>query len=230
MPAASAGNSQSLTEVASLLLPALIETEIAQVARELAAHKEQPARQALHRLHLRAMAGRMLAPGGWVAGLRRAGAEPWTTGRARPYDESTLRKSARAMVGAGAVPIAERALLDQVRGHVGSRAVTAFTDLYDQVNWTKEDAWAGPVGGLGNRILACTYFGLTFVRVEKGPTLALHVSWHKPASPLIDALVALHGEPDRALWLREHVVLQVLDRGTQYMSPEVTLHQAAAAD
>lgn len=168
-----------------------------------------------YQTHLDACVGRLLAPGGWVAGHRRAGAEPWWTGRARPYDESTLRKSMRAMVAVGAVPLAEKVLLDQVRGYVGLRPVTAFTDLYDQVYWTQEDAWAGPVGGLGNRLLACTYFGLTFVRPDAGPTLALHASWHKPAAPLVDAIEALHAEPHRARWLRTHVTLHVLDRGTQ---------------
>lgn len=189
--------------------------QLRSIARKLAAHEGDPDRVALHRRHLDALAGRQLAPGGWLPGVRRAGAEPWWTGRRDAYDESTLRKAARAKVAAGVVPLAEGALLEQVRGMVGPRKVAAFTDVYDQVYWTKKDAWAGPVGGLSNRLLACTYFGMTFVRPERGPTLALHVSWHKPASPLLDALEALHEEPRRARWLRAHVDLHVLDRGTQ---------------
>jgi hypothetical protein len=52
--------------------------------------------------HLEALAGRLLAPGGWVAGARRADAETLWTGRSRPYDESTLRKEARALAQQGA--------------------------------------------------------------------------------------------------------------------------------
>jgi hypothetical protein len=204
-----------VAEVASFLLPALGRPQVHALARALATHAGDADRAAPHQAHLEALAGRLLAPGGWVAGLRRAGAERWWTGRARPYDESTLRKVVRAMGAAGAVPLAEKVLLDQVHGYVGAQTVTAFTDLYDQVYWTQKDAWAGPVGGLGNRVLACTYFGLTFVRTDAGTTLALHVSWHKPAAPLLDALEALHDDPRRARWLRTHVRLHVLDRGTQ---------------
>ncbi len=185
------------------------------LAHGLAKEQDDPERAGVHQAHLEAMAGRMLAPGGWVAGHRRALAETWWTGRARPYDESTLRKSARAMVATGAVAVAERVLLAQVRRAVGDASVTAYTDIYDQVYWTKRLAWAGPVGGLGNRVLACTYFGMTFVRVEGGPALALHISWHKPATPLIEPLRALHASTARARWLRTHVQRHILDRGTQ---------------
>lgn len=220
MPGAADGappaQSRPVTEVASILLPALAHGPIVSIARTLAEHEGDASKAEQHSVHLEAMAGRMLAPGGWIAGHRRSSAEAWWTGRERPYDESTLRKAARRMVAAGAVPLAEGVLLEQVRGHVGARKVVAFTDFYDQVYWTKKDAWAGPVGGLGNRILACTYFGVTFVRAgEEGPVLALHASWHKPASPLIDALQALHAEERRARWLRGHVSAHVLDRGTQ---------------
>jgi hypothetical protein len=192
-----------------------VDPQVRSLARKLAAHEGDPDRAARHRTHLRAIVGRQLAPGGWTSGIRRAGAEPWVTGRARAYHESTLRKAARAKVAAGVVPLAEGVLLDQVRGCVGANKVVAFTDLYDQVYWTKQTAWAGPVGGLGNRVLACTYFGLTFVRVGEGAVLALHVSWHKPASTLGDGLVALHRDARRARWLRAHVTAHVLDRGTQ---------------
>jgi hypothetical protein len=102
-----------------------------------------------------------------------------------------------------------------VQRAVGSADVEAFTDVHDQVYWTKKLAWAAPVGNLGNRLLGCTYFGLTFVRAEAGPCLAYHVSWHKPASPLRDALEALHDDETRHRWLTAHVAVHVLDRGTQ---------------
>jgi hypothetical protein len=118
----------------------------------------------------------------------------------------------------GAVAAAERALLAQVTRHVregGGEDVIAYTDMFDQVYWSKKPTWAGPIGARGNRLLACTYFGMTFVRQPRGPLLALHVSWHKPASPLIDALQALHEESKRHTWLSQHVRIHVLDRGTQ---------------
>jgi hypothetical protein len=59
------------------------------------------------------------------------------------------------------------------------------------------------------------YFGLTFVRTADGPVLGYHLSWHKPASPLLDALQALHDGPQRHRWLTRHVQVHVLDRGTQ---------------
>lgn len=119
------------------------------------------------------------------------------------------------MVAAGAVAVAERVLLAQVRRAVGDASVMAYTDVFDQVYWTKKLAWAGPVGGLGNRVLACTYFGMTFVRVEGGPALAVHLSWHKPATPLSEPLRSLHTSRARARWLRQRVRCHILDRGTQ---------------
>lgn len=206
---------ERVAEVASLLLPALARSPLRALAQGLAKHDGEPERAAHDQAHLEAMAGRMLAPGGWIAGHRRSLGETWWTGRVRPYHESTLRKSARAWVAAGAVAEAEQVLFAQVRRAVGTHSVTAYTDVYDQVYWTKKLAWAGPVGGLGNRRLACTYFGMTFVRVEGGPALALHVSWHKPATPLIEPLRALHQNRARARWLRAHVTRHILDRGTQ---------------
>lgn len=161
------------------------------------------------------MSGRLLRVGGWVAGARHASAEPLCTGRSRPYDESTLRKAARALSRRGAVPVAERLLQKHCHDAIGARQVTAFTDMYDQVYWTKKPAYAAPIGALGNRRLACTYFGMTFVRPEDGPCLAYHLSWHKPASPLLDGLQALHSAEPRHNWLTTHVAVHVLDRGTQ---------------
>src|SRR5262249_6690372 len=39
------------------------------------------------------------------------------------------------------------------------------------------------------------------------------LSWHKPASPLQDALDALHAEPRRTAWLSKNIRLHVWDRG-----------------
>lgn len=186
-----------------------------QIAEQTAKHRGKPERADRFERNLGALAGRLLAPGGWTAGARRADAEVLWTGRERPYEESTLRQAAREMSALGAVTHAEQQLEQQVRRAVGASDVTAFSDLYDQVNWTKKPAWAGPVGSLGNRKLACTYFGLTFVRTHQGPLLAYHLSWHKPASPLRDALEALHQQPRRHRWLNAHVQVHVLDRGTQ---------------
>lgn len=41
-----------------------------------------------------------------------------------------------------------------------------------------------PIGRLGNRLLSAAYFGITTVAIPEGPTLFLHLSWHKPAAPL----------------------------------------------
>jgi hypothetical protein len=163
-------------QVASVLLPALIATPLRAIATGLAKQQRAPTRSRRYALHLGALAGRLLAPGGWSAAMPRASAEPWSTGRARPFDESTLRKSARAMSQAGALVLAEQALHKQVVLAVGAADVLAFTDMFDQVYWTKQSSWSGPIGSRGNRCLACTYFGMTFVRTDDGPLLALHVS------------------------------------------------------
>jgi hypothetical protein len=54
---------------------------------------------------------------------------------------------------------------------------------------------------------------MTFVQPENGRALAYHVSWHKPASPLHDALESLHGVPRRASWLSATLRLHIWDRG-----------------
>jgi len=54
---------------------------------------------------------------------------------------------------------------------------------------------------------------LTVVQVNETAALAYHVSWHKPASPLQDALEALHDAPRRAAWLSQNVQLHIWDRG-----------------
>lgn len=198
-----------------MLLPALIATPLRKIAEKTATDTGTRAGADRFERLLGALAGRQLSPGGWAAGARHADAEPLCTLRDRSYDESTVRKAARELSANGAVTHAARQLEAQVQRAVGGEQVTAFTDLYDQVYWTKKPAWAGPVGSLGNRVLACTYFGLTFVKVHDGPTLAYAMSWHKPASPLRDPLEALHAQPRRHRWLFAHVRVHILDRGTQ---------------
>jgi hypothetical protein len=182
---------------------------------------------ALIETHLGALVGRLMSPGGWVAGERRASGEPLWTGRARAYDESTLRKHARQLAQAGGSDVVARAVEAQVHKAVGGSGAKSFayTDMFDQVYWTKKPACAAPIGNRGNRLLAATYFGLTFVRPPKGPALAYHVSWHKPASPLQDALEALHREKRRATWLAAHIGHHIWDRGGSGVS---TLRWAAA--
>jgi len=165
--------------------------------------------------HLGALVGRLTSPGGWVAGQRRAGAEPILTGRARPYDESTLRKRMRLLARRGMTDIVARAVEAQVHSAVessGAEAV-AYTDMFDQVYWTKKPAHSGPIGNRGNRVLAATYFGMTFVCSGNGPALAYSASWHKPASPLQDALEVLHGKERRATWLSKNIRHHIWDRG-----------------
>ena len=153
--------------------------------------------------------------GGWVGGARSAGAEPLWTNRSRPYDESTLRKEARVMARCGGTDLLARAVeasVEQAVKQSDAKAV-AYTDMFDQVYWTKEPAHAGPIGNRGNRVLGATYFGLTLVQPKNGPPLAYHVSWHKPASPLQDGLEALHVAPRRATWLTAEIRLHIWDRG-----------------
>ena len=121
------------------------------------------------------------------------------------------------MARVGAVPIAERALERQVEQAVQASPPDAstflYTDMFDQVFWSKKPSHAGPIGNRGNRILGATYFGMTFARVASGPLLAYHVSWHKPAAPLIDALQDLHATETRAAWLGANIDVHVWDRG-----------------
>jgi hypothetical protein len=210
---------------------------LAQSATEIAAASAPPSqtptsttpvsKAGLIETHLGALVGRLMSPGGWVGGERRAGAEPIWTGRARPYDESPLRKHARHLARRGATDVIARAVEAQVHKAVAASGVKAlaYTDMFDQVYWTKKPAYAAPIGNLGNRLLGATYFGLTFVRPTKGPALAYHVSWHKPASPLQDALEALHSEKRRATWLTAQVQHHIWDRGG---SGVATLRWAAA--
>jgi hypothetical protein len=54
---------------------------------------------------------------------------------------------------------------------------------------------------------------MTFVRVGDGPALGYHVSWHKPAAPLLDALQVLHQDQARSAWLKATLDLHIWDRG-----------------
>ena len=126
-----------------------------------------------------------------------------------------MRKWAHTIAALGGKDWVARIVEKQVESAAKhADTATAFTDLYDQVYWTKKPAHAGPIGSLNNRVLACSYFGVTFVRIrEKGPVLGYSISWHKPASPLRDALSALYQEPRRRAWLTETIELHTWDRG-----------------
>jgi hypothetical protein len=189
--------------------------------------KESSAQAARIATQMGALVGRLMPRGGWVASERHTGAEPLWTGRARPYDESTLRKQARRLAQRGGSEIVAREVEAQVHKAVGDgdAKTFAYTDMFDQVYWTKKPAYAAPIGNRGNRLLAATYFGLTFLRSDAGPALAYHVSWHKPASPLQDGLEALHSDEPRATWLTAHIDLHLWDRGG---SGTPTLRWAAA--
>jgi hypothetical protein len=195
--------------------PALLAEPLAQIAVQMAEQVEVPSDAARIEMHLGALVGRLMPTGGWMTGERGSGAEPIGTGRGRPYDESTLRKHARELAQSGGTDIVARVVEAQVERAVaasGEKAV-AYTDIFDQVYWTKKPAHAGPIANRGNRLLAATYFGLSFVKPAHGPLLAYHVSWHKPASPLQDALEALHAEPRRAVWLTATIRHHIWDRG-----------------
>jgi hypothetical protein len=181
----------------------------------MAEQAEAPSDAARIEVHLGALVGRLMPSGTWVSGERHAGAEPIATGRARPYDESTLRKHARELARRGGADVVARAVEAYVERAVaasGGKAI-AYTDMFDQVYWTKKPAHAGPIANRGNRLLAATYFGLTFVQPTDGPVLAYHLSFHKPASPLQDGLEAVYVEPRRATWLAAQSRCHIWDRG-----------------
>lgn len=165
---------------------------------------------------LGALTGRLLTRGGLAAASRDAGGETLFTGRSRPYSEAWLRQEAeRIELAGGAVACSEQVFAQvttAARGHV----VTAFTDMFDQVWWTKLPAHAGPIGRLANRCLAAVYFGVTTVHIAlataPGLTLGLHISAHKPATPLHDAIEDLVDDDERLRWLQS-VRHFVVDRG-----------------
>ncbi len=192
------------------------------LARELGAvarahHRAHPEGAPASRIAtwLGALLPRVMHPGGWTTAARFAGAEPLWTGRARPYDESTLRCAADRLEAEGGVAHVAAVLRRQVDRAVRATGdeVVAYTDVFDQPWYTKAPAHAGPVGRLGNRLLGATYFGLTTVALEGGPTLFLHLSWHKPATPLGDALHDLLDDEARLAWWQRNVRLHIWDRG-----------------
>lgn len=164
---------------------------------------------------LGALIPRVMFPGSLEAAAREAGAEPLWTGRGRAYAESTLRQAADRLDGEGVSARVADAVWEQVQDAVAKvdEAVIAYTDMHDQPYYTKKLAHAGPIGRLGNRILACTYFALTTVALPGGPTLFAHLSWHKPAAPLRDGLEDLFDDEARMAWWHEHVRLHIVDRG-----------------
>lgn len=212
----------------TLLLPALLDEEVSALGEQMANQPNALTKSAGRIVsYLRALVGRLWPSNGWTAGERQAGSEPLVTGRRRPYDESTLRKRSRDLARRGATDIVARAVeasVEKVVASAGEKA-TAYTDMFDQVYSTKKPAHAGPIATLGKRMLAATFFGLTFVHVGVGAALAYFASWHKPASPLQDGLDALHAEARRAEWLSANTKLHVWDRGG---SGKTTLRWALA--
>lgn len=164
---------------------------------------------------LGALIPRVMSPSSLTAAARHAGAEPLWTGRPRAYAESTLRQAADRLDAEGAWARVAHAVRAQVEGAVAKvdGEVIAHTDMLDQPYFTKKLAHAAPIGRLGNRLLGCAYFGLTTVALPGGPTLFAHLSWHKPAAPLRDALEDLFDDEARLGWWHEHVRLHIVDRG-----------------
>lgn len=200
----------------TLVLPALLEESVCSIAEQMAKQPGSPTKDASRiASYLFALVGRLMPCSGWMAGERQAGAEPLVTERSRPYDESTLRKRARELAQHGGVDIIARAVEASVEQAVAesNEKATAYTDIFDQPYWTKKPAYAAPIASRGKRMLAATFFGLTFVQPSTGSALAYFASWHKPASPLQDALDALHAEPQRAGWLSANIGLHIWDRG-----------------
>jgi hypothetical protein len=156
-----------------------------------------------------------MSPCSLTAAARHAGAEPLWTGRSRAYAESTLRQAADRLDAEGGWAHVAHAVRAQVEGAVArvDGEVIAHTDMFDQPYFTKKLAHAAPIGRLGNRLLGCAYFGLTTVALPGGPTLFAHLSWHKPAAPLRDALEDLFDDEARLGWWHEHVRLHIVDRG-----------------
>jgi hypothetical protein len=198
-----------------VVLPALIARELAGIARDHhAAHPAGPAAAKLA-TWLGALVPRVMYPGSWAEAARHACAEPLVTGRTRVYDASTLRQVAARLDAEGCADRVAAAVWDQVATAVRAAddAVIAYTDMFDQPYYTKKLAHAAPIGRLGNRILAATYFGLTTIALPHGPTLVAHLSWHKPAAPLRDALEDLVADDARLAWWHDHVRLHIVDRG-----------------
>lgn len=183
----------------------------------MAHHRAHPEGATVERLvgWLGALIPRVMSPSSLTAAARHAGAEPLWTGRPRAYAESTLRQAADRLDAEGTWAHVAHAVRAQVEGAVAAvdAPVIAHTDMLDQPYFTKKLAHAAPIGRLGNRLLGCAYFGLTTVALPGGPTLFAHLSWHKPAAPLRDALEDLFDDETRLAWWHEHVRLHIVDRG-----------------
>ena len=127
------------------------------------------------------------------------------TGRSRPYSEAWLRQEAGRIELAGGALACSWQVFAQVTTAAKGYVVTAFTDMFDQVWWTKLPAHAGPIGRLANRCLGAVYFGVTTVHIARetspGLTLGLHLSAHKPATPLHDGIEDLVDDAERLRWL-----------------------------
>ena len=165
---------------------------------------------------LGALTGRLLTRGGLAAASRDAGGETLFTGRSRPYSEAWLRQEAGRIELAGGALACSSQVFAQVTTAAKGYVVTAFTDMFDQVWWTKLPAHAGPIGRLANRCLGAVYFGVTTVHIARetspGLTLGLHLSAHKPATPLHDGIEDLVDDAERLRWLQS-VHHYVVDRG-----------------
>lgn len=196
-------------------MPALVNDELESIAQ--AHRRDNPKGADADKIvgWLGAFLSRVMFPGSLAAAARRASAEPLWTGRARVYAESTIREAAHRLDAEGAWIRVADAVWSQVTRAAAKvdEQVLAYTDMFDQPYYTKKRAHAAPIGRLGNRILACAYFGLTTIQVPGGPTLFAHLSWHKPAAPLRDALEDLFSDDARMDWWHRNVRLHIVDRG-----------------
>lgn len=184
------------------------------IAAQVTASPRQAARTATI---LGALAGRVLTRGGLAVASRKANGETLFTGRSRPYSEAWLRQEAGRIERAGGATACSEQVFTQVTTAARGRNATGYTDMFDQVWWSKQPTHAGPIGRLANRCLGAVYFGVTTVHIEldssPGLTLGLYISAHKPAAPLHDAIVRLVEDEPRLLWLQTSVRLYIIDRG-----------------
>lgn len=201
--------------VGTILAPALLGALLPRLARTMGALPGGAGTAETLQTKLEALSGRMVFPGGLTASTRWVGGEPLVTGRGRPYDSSTLRRTFKAVARMGGTAVLEHAVEVQVERAVGDtgRTVRAHTDMVTQPLYTKALSHAGPIGALNHKLLAAVYVGVTTLRACEGPVLVYHLSWHKPASPLVDAFEDLHASPVRHAWLTAHLRLHTWDRG-----------------
>ena len=138
-------------------MPALLAESLGDMARQMAAQPDPPSGDAeAIAVHLAALVGRLMPSRGWLAAERHADGEPIWTGRLRPYDESTMRKRAHEFARCGGTELVARAVeasVEQAVAASGTKAV-AYTDMFDQVYWTKKPAYAAPIGGVVSHALS----------------------------------------------------------------------------